>query len=279
MKYLDDITRARLKRELSWGQSTPSPDRYQRTMQLQREILEQYGRRGAEFIMAQQGLMTSPDDHGPWQLDGLDSRAAVDQVLAPVASLLPRLLATLRERIRYVIPARRDDASVLVYVTDRLLSDGRPHFQLLVGGAPNNAPQLAPRATYTGWQVPASLRLLCSVHDGFAVGSHGVLAARRMADLGEIMEGIDEEQPAASHACRDLLEFHPDGAGNCQAFFRCGADDPDPGTVFWDHELNELHAPKPFFEYVDDILAFCLRDETQCSDSMLTGLAVGRNLT
>lgn len=261
MKDLDDLTRARLKRELSWGHTTPSADRFQRTMRLQREILDQYGRRGAEFIMAQQGLMAGLSDQSPWHLDALDPVAAVEQVLAPVAHRLPRLMAALRERIRYVIPARRNDACVLVYVTDRVLRDGRPYFQLLVGGAPNPAPQLAPRATYMHWQVPASLQALCCVHDGFLAGSQGVLAAHRMADLGEIMEGIEEEQPAPTHACRDLLEFHPDGAGNCQAFFRQGRGDPDPGTVFWNHESNELTHAMPFFDYVDQVLAFCLRDE------------------
>lgn len=260
MEDLDELTRARLKRQLSWGDKQPSPERYQRTTSLQRAILDQYGRRGAEFIMAQQGLLAGVDGSCPWRLDDLAPAAAIDQVFGALASRLPRFISALKERVRWVIPARRDEAWVLVYVADCVLRDGRPYFQLVVGGAPDPAPRLSPRAYYAGWSVPESLRMLCQVHDGIAAGAQGVLAARRMADLGEIMEGIEEEQPSASHACRDLLEFHPDGAGNCQAFFRRAIYDPDPHTVFWDHEANALSGAMPFFDYVDQMLAEGLRD-------------------
>lgn len=261
MKELDEMTRARLKRELTWGETKPSPERYQRTTSLQRAILDQYGRRGAELIMAQQGLLAGVDDTCPWQLDELSAVEAVDHVLRSVSSKLPRFFNALKERVRWVIPARRDDAWVLVYVTDRMLRDGRPYFQLVIGGAPTATPRLSPRAHYSGWSVPDSLRILCQVHDGLAAGTQGVLAGRRMADLGEIMEGIEEEPPIEGHACKDLLEFHPDGAGNCQAFLRRGADDTDPISVFWDHETNVLTQQMPFFDYVDQVLAFSLRDE------------------
>ena len=260
MKDIDELTRARLTRELSRGEKQPSPERYRRITKLQRAILDQYGRRGAEFIMAQQGLLAGVDDSCPWRVAELEPAAAIEQVFGALASRLPRFITALKEGVRWVIPARRDATWVLVYVTDCVLRDGRPHFQLVVGGAPDPAPQLSPRACYAGWRVPASLRTLCQVHDGIAAGAQGVLAARRMADLGEIMEGIEEERPAASHACRDLLEFHPDGAGNCQAFFRRAGHDPDPETVFWDHEANALSGAVPFFEYVDQMLAAGLRD-------------------
>lgn len=261
MKELDDLTRARFRRELSWGDSKPTPERYQRTTGLQQFIMDQYGRRGAEFIMAQQGLMAGTDPSCPWQLDGMSTAEALEHVLGPLADRLPQFIAMLRARIRWVIPARRDGAWVLVYVTDRVLRDGRPYFQLVVGGAPDQDPQLAPRAYYTEWQVPTSLRALCLVHDGICANTNGVLAARRMADLGEIMAGIEEDLPETGHACRDLLEFHPDGAANCQAFYRRHLDDLDPITVFWNHETNELTRETPFFEYVDQMLARELRDE------------------
>lgn len=260
MKQLDELTRARLKRELACH-SRPSTEQYRRITGLQRAVIDQYGRRGAEFLMAQQGLVSVVDDSCPWQLDGLTPAAAVDQVFGPLRALLPAFVELLRQRVRWVVPARRDGAWVLVYVTDRSLRDGQPYFQLIVAGAPNPDPQLSPRASHAGWCVPQSLTLLCTVHDGICASQYGILPARRMADLGEIMDGIEEEPAPGQHACTDLLEFHPDGVGNCQAFFRRGADDADPVTVFWDHESNVLSNELPFFVYADQALAREVRDE------------------
>ncbi|QYF91689.1 SMI1/KNR4 family protein [Massilia sp. PAMC28688] len=262
-KELDELTRARLKRELSWGASKPTADRYQRTTDLQRAILDQYGRRGAEFILEQQGLRARTDAGCPWPVAGMAPADAVELVFGELAAVLPRFVAVLQERVRWVIPARRDDAWMLAYLTDRVLHDGRPHFQLVLGGAPNASPSLSPRAQYMGWSVPDSLRRLCLVHDGICSGAESILSARRMADLGEIMAGIEEEAPRPSHACKDLLEFHPDGVGNCQAFFRRSSRDTDPSTVFWDHESNELSREASFFEYVDRTLSLPLHDEAR----------------
>lgn len=260
MKQLDDLTRARLKRELAC-RTRPSTEQYRRITGLQRSVIDEYGRRGAEFLMAQQGLVSGVDDSCPWKLEGRTAAEAVDHVLGPVREHLPRFIAVLKERVRWVIPARRAGAWVLVYVTDRALRDGQPYFQLVVAGAPTHEPALSPRALHMGWHLPQSLARLCRVHDGICASQYGILPARRMADLGEIMHGIEEEPAPGQHACKDLLEFHPDGAGNCQAFFRRDMDDTDPVTVYWDHETNVLSNFAPFFEYADQALAREIRDE------------------
>jgi len=56
------------------------------------------------------------------------------------------------------------------------------------------------------------------------------------------------------YAFQDLLEFLPDGAGNCRALHRHSRDDADPLTVDWDHETWEISGEIRFFEFADDAL-------------------------
>jgi len=58
-----------------------------------------------------------------------------------------------------------------------------------------------------------------------------------------------------------LLEFCPDGAGNCQVFYRNGRNDADPSTADWDHDTCEVSDEVGFFEFVDERLLGFILDE------------------
>ncbi|SFG98581.1 hypothetical protein SAMN05518865_1279 [Duganella sp. CF458] len=263
MEQLNDLIRAQLKRDLIRDRALPFEPEFHRTTDLERSILDRFGRPGAEFIISQYDLVPSFDATCPWQIEGMEAIDAVEQVLSPLRRLLPEFLTTLEERIRWVVPVRSEGAWKLVYLVDRALYDGRPYYELIVGGAPNPTPRLSERAEAMGWIVPQSMRELCMVHDGLGALEGGMLASRNLVDLGELMDPIAKEQGFLpdDYQFQDLLEFCSDGAGNCQAFHRHSRDDADPLTVDWDHETREISGEMPFFEFADERLLGQILDE------------------
>ncbi len=263
MEQLNDLLRAQLKRELIRDESLPFQREFCRTTDLERSILDRFGRPGAEFIVNQNNLVPSFDATCPWQIEGLEAVDAVDKVLSPLRKLLPEFVSTLKERIRWVVPVRSEGNWKLVYLVDRALYDGRPYYELIVGGAPNSSPRLSNRAESLGWIVPQSINDLCRVHDGLGALNGGMLASQNLVDLGELMDPIAKEQKFVpdDYEFQDLLEFCSDGAGNCQAFHRQSRSDADPLTVDWDHETREISDEMPFFEFADERLASQILDE------------------
>ncbi|WP_028101293.1 SMI1/KNR4 family protein [Pseudoduganella violaceinigra] len=263
MEQLNSVIRTQLQRDLIRDEALPFMQEFCRTTNLERSILDQFGRPGAEFIVSLNNLVPAFDATCPWQIEGLDALDVVGKVLAPLRRLLPNFVSTLQERVRWVIPARSGDEWKLVYLVDRALYDGRPYYELIVGGAPNATPRLSDRAKSLGWTVPQSMQELCLVHDGFGAHDGGILASRLIVDLGEVMDPIAKEQGFVpdDYEFQDLLEFCPDGAGNCQAFHRQSRDDADPLTVDWDHETREISGGMPFFEFADERLLAQILDE------------------
>ncbi len=263
MMQLDEQTRERFTHELERDKRLPFDDDFRRTTDLERKILDQYGRAGAEFILRRNGLEPAHDDSCPWHIAHLDPVSAVRKVLGPLRDLLPQFIATLEERIRWVIPTRNKGVWMLAYVVDRALYDGRPYYGLITGGAPSAAPRLSERAEAIGWKLPLSYVILCEVHNGLGAIDGGILACEAAVDLGEMMEPIAAEQDfhPEGYAFQDLLEFFPDGSGNCQAFHRRSHEDADPPTVDWDHETRQISGEMPFFEFADEALQRQILDE------------------
>lgn len=263
MEQLNDLIRAQLKRDLIHDTALPFEKEFCRTTDLERSILDQFGRPGAEFIVRQNNLVPSFDATCPWKIEGLEPVDAVDKVLSPLRRLLPQFVSTLEERIRWVVPVRSGSDWKLVYLVDRALYDGRPYYELIVGGAPNSSPRLSDRAESLGWLVPQAMNKLCSVHDGFGALDGGILPSWYSVDLGELMDPIAKEQMFVpdNYEFQDLLEFCQDGAGNCQAFHRKSRNDADPMTVDWDHETREISGEMPFFEFADEKLLGQILDE------------------
>ncbi|MYM27195.1 hypothetical protein GTP58_02530 [Duganella sp. CY15W] len=263
MEELNDLISIQLKRDLIRDKALPFEREFCRTTNLERSILDQFGRAGAEFIIRQHNLVPSFDSTCPWQIEGLEAIDAVEKVLSPLRRVLPEFMAVLAERIRWVVPVRSEGDWKLVYLVDRALYDGRPYYELIVGGTPNSSPRLSDRAQSLGWGVPKSMNKLCLVHDGFGALDSGILTSRYLVDLGELMDPIAKEQGFVSddYEFQDLLEFSSDGAGNCQAFHRRSRDDLDPLTVDWDHETREISGETPFFEFADEMLLTQILDE------------------
>ena len=260
---LNDALRARYSAALETDRSKKFDDEFARTTNLEREILDEHGESGAKFLLERAGCVPSTDGTCPWQLDGLTAIASVRRVLQPLRKRLPEFLAELEARVRWVIPTRQGNEWVLTYVCDHNLYDGRAYYEILFGGPPNGTPRLSDRATSLGWLIPRSVSQFYAIHDGLVSTSRGILATSGLVDLGEIMDPIAAEQRfrPSGYTFQDLLEFSPDGAGNCQAFHRRRRDDSDPPTVDWDHETREISGEMDFWKFADEALLREILDE------------------
>lgn len=180
----------------------------------------------------------------------MDRAAAIETVFAPLADDVPNLIDALVERRKYLYVERQENSWRLHYFCDMRLHDGRPYYHVYTGGAPSSRPQANASLTSHGWPVPPDLARLYAVHDGFGP-IHG---GAEISVLADIMDPICQAQHnyPEDHEFRDLLEFHPDGCGNAQCFYR---QDGELTTVDWDHETWELSGEEDFFAYVDERLS------------------------
>jgi hypothetical protein len=248
---------------LGRDKAKPFDDEFARTTNLERAILDEHGRLGAEFLLQRIGF-ESTGDGTPWSVTSFeDARVVVRDVFSSLRADLPYFVDVLEDRVLWVFAGRIAATPTLAYVTDRVLYDGRRYFEVLFGGAPTTTPRLSDRAESLGWVVPRSLRSLCAVHDGLRSTDRGLSQCRELVDLGEIMDPIAAEQQyvPTGYRFQDLLEFFPDGSGNGQSFHRRHRDDDDPPTVDWDHETREISDESSFFEFTDQALAGQITDE------------------
>jgi hypothetical protein len=260
---LEESLRERYSRALERDKSKTFDDEFERTTNLERQILDEHGENGARFLLERAGYVPSTDTTCPWRIEGLSAVASVRHVLGPLRNKLPEFLAELEQRVRWVLPARQGHEWVLTYFCHRALHDGRAYYEIMFGGPPNKTPRLSDRATSLGWVVPRSVSQVYAIHDGLVSTDGGILASSALVDLGQIMDPIAAEQRfrPSGYTFQDLLEFLPDGAGNCQAFHRRRKDDPDPPTVDWDHETREIADEVEFFAFSDEALLREILDE------------------
>lgn len=258
---MDARLRASYTAQLVRDREKKFDDEFLRTTDLERAILDEHGEDGARFLLERMGLSLAIDDVPPWPIDGLAPSDAVRKIFGPVREQLPEFIEALEERVRWVIPAKRKSQWVLTYM--RSLYDGRRYYEVIFGGPPNPTPTVSQRAASLGWTVPTSIARLYRVHDAISSTGGGLVASSDLVDLGELMDPIAEEQHFIPRGYRfqDLLEFYPDGAGNCQSLHRRRKNDADPPTVDWDHETREISDEMPFFEFADEALSREVLDE------------------
>lgn len=227
-----------------------------RTTDLERQLVDQHGFDAIRFIFESRNsanyfaLGDFPNDC-PWaHLNTLDIRAFIETVFAPIASKIPTLIQALRDRCSHLYAEKTDTTWVLHYFLDIMLYDGRRYYVIYSGGAPNFSPQPNACLTQYDWPVPRDLARLYAIHDGFGP----ILSNDSITVMAEMMDKICQEQNTfpEGYQYRDLLEFHPDDAGNAQCFYR---QDDNFTTVDWDHEIWEISKPQELFSHIDEQLS------------------------
>ncbi len=227
-----------------------------RIMDLERKLVDEHGLAAIQLIFEKESggnyfaLGDFPADC-PWAgLNGMDRTAAIKTVFAPLAEDVPTLIAAIVERCSHLYVERQQGAWRLHYFCDMQLYDGRRYYHVYTGGPPNPRPQPNASLTNHGWPLPPDLARLYAVHDGFGP----IHSSEEINVMADMMDPICQAQKTApeGYEFRDLLEFHPDGCGNAQCFYRQAGEFP---TVDWDHELWQISGGEDFFAYVDDRLS------------------------
>ncbi|MBI1891263.1 MAG: hypothetical protein HYS18_11485 [Burkholderiales bacterium] len=227
-----------------------------RTTDLERQLVNRYGFDAIRLIFEDRNsanyfpLGQLPHDC-PWtHLNGLDLRSAIEKIFAPIAADVPTLIETLAERCEHLYAEKSEATWALHYFLNMTLYDERPYYHIYSGGPPNLSPRINPCLAKYDWPIPSDLARLYAVHDGFGP----ILGTEHICVMAEIMDPICQKQDTypEGYQFRDLLEFHPDGAGNAQCFYR---QDGKFTTVDWDHEVWEISGPQDFFDYIDQRLS------------------------
>ncbi|MGB7345714.1 MAG: hypothetical protein WBD20_15975 [Pirellulaceae bacterium] len=227
-----------------------------RTTDLERQLVDKHGFDAIRLIF--EGCNSAnyfplgdlPDDC-PWaHLNALDVVSSIQAVFAPVAMELPNLMESLCGRCEHLYAEEKDAKWTLHYFLSMMLYDGRRYYQIYSGGSPNPNPQPNPCLAKYDWPIPSDLARLYAIHDGFGP----ILDSQTITVMAEMMDKICKDQGTypEGYQYQDLLEFHPDGAGNAQCFYR---HDDGYQTVDWDHEIWEISGPQDFFPYIDERLS------------------------
>jgi len=227
-----------------------------RTTDLERKLVDQYGFDAIRLIFEERNsinyfpLGRFPNGC-PWaHLNGLELTAAIEHVFASINREIPALLEALSERCGCLYAEKKESTWLLHYFLDMTLYDHRPYYVIYTGGPPNPSPQVNACLAKFNWPIPGDLARLYAVHDGFGP----ILSSEHIAVMAEMMDPICQKKKAYPDGYKfcDLLEFHPDGAGNGQCFLR---QDGKFTTVDWDHEVWEISGPRDFFAYIDERLS------------------------
>lgn len=226
-----------------------------RTTNLERRLVDEYEFDAIRLIHGDRSESIQPlgeiPEACPWfQLNGFDLPSAIRHTFAPLAAELPRLVALLQERCSHLYVEESDGKWLLHYFLDVTLYDRRRYYHVYTAGVPNVDPQASPTLSEYGWSIPDDLVRFYSVHDGFGP----ILGSGDLSVMAKMMDPIcrAENFSPSGYRFADLLEFHPDDAGNAQCFHR---DGERCMTVDWDHETWELSGEQEFFTYVDERLS------------------------
>lgn len=254
---LTEELRAAYRRELQRDPDLEFDPEWIRTTDLERTLIDQYGFAGVQLVFESSNsqnyypLGRLPAE-SPWsQLNGKGLTEAIDTNFQAIADRIPNLIRVMKERCAHIYAEKRDDVWSLHFLLNMTLHDGRRYYHVYTGGPPVVTPTVNANLAKYQWELPADLRALYAIHDGFGP----VLNSRQIVVMAEMMDPICKElgHTPDDYRYADLLEFLPDGVGNAQCFHRRGNSQPQ--TVDWDHETWELSAPSPFFEFIDEQLS------------------------
>ena len=236
---------------------------FNRTTDLEISLIRQYGFQGIKLIFESQNsenyhLLGQLPDDSPWSsLNNKSMDAAIDTIFASIKGKVPRLVSTMKSRVRHIYAEQKGSQWRLHYLLDMKLYDGRDYFRIYTGGNPNSDAEPNKMLLKYDWTLPTELKAFYAIHDGFGANPDSifVLSSEQLSVMAEMMNPIVVEQGVSpeGYLFEDLLEFFPDGAGNGQSFIR--TKESNSFTVDWDHETWEISEPKGFFQFIDQRLS------------------------
>ena len=252
----DEQQKIRYRVELKRNPDKEFGPEFDRTTDLETSIVDQHGFEAIRLIFEDRNSVNyfqlgELPPLCPWaHLNGKNVDAAIDTLFEPIADGVPNLIEALKDRCKFLYAERNGESWTLHYFLDIVLYDGRRYYHIYSGGEPNSIPDTNASLVKYHWNVPNDLRRLYAIHDGFGP----ILGSNEIRVMAQMMDPICKAQDSfpEDYQFLDLLEFHPDGAGNGQCFHRQG---DQLATVDWDHETWEISGEQEFFDYLDERLS------------------------
>lgn len=250
-----------LRNELKRDTAKEFNPEFVRTTNLEYSIIETYGFEGVKLVLERQNskgfyLLGDFPAACPWSgLNATTNTEFIDQNFKSISKDIPTLLASLKNRCKFIYAEKRENTWQVHYLLEMKLYDDRSYFKIYTGGAPllNAAPNKNLKAY--DWQVPDDLKKFYSVHNGFGEinDANFVMGNDDIKVMAAMMDPICKEQNTCpeGYSFSDLLEFFPDGARNAECFHKNGSN----MTVDWDHEVWEISGEVGFFEFINERMA------------------------
>lgn len=235
-----------------------------RTTNFERKIINDFGFEGIEFILKKDSpksnffpLENFPKE-SPWfNLNSKSISNLISENFNSLENVIPDLISALKERCKFIFLEKTGQNWFLCYFLDCKLYDGRDYYRIYKGGIPNLNPKPNEYLAKNNWDIPKDLKRFYAIHDGFGelTDCNFILNCNELRLLGELMNPVCKEYDNYPEGYKfdDLLEFFPDGSGNCQCFFRYQSE--TNFTVDWDHDTWELGEKENFFDFINEILS------------------------
>lgn len=231
-----------------------------RTTNLEHELIHQYGFDGVQLVFESRNgsnfhnLGTFPADC-PWlPSNDLSICEFISHNFASIASKIPNLMASLKERCQFIFAEKKETTWYLHYLLSMKLYDERDYFRIYTGGTPLLNAQPNQNLKSFNWDLPNDLKTFYQIHNGFGeLYAQYIMTNDQINVMAEMMDPICKQQNVQpeGYSFNDLLEFYPDGAGNAQCFYKNKGNT----TVDWDHEVWEISGEIDFFEFINQRLA------------------------
>ncbi len=229
-----------------------------RTTNLENKIVNKYGFDGIKLVFESRNssnyyqLGDFPKEC-PWtNLNDKNIKEFINENFKSISRKIPNLLASLKDRCKFIYVERKGNTWHLHYLLDMKLYDDRNYFKVYTGGAPLLNPEPNNNLKSFNWNIPTDLNSFYAIHDGFGeiYDAYFIMANDDIKVMAEMMNPICKEQNAQpeGYSFNDLLEFYPDGGGNAQCFYKNNGNT----TVDWDHEVWEISGEIGFFEFINE---------------------------
>ncbi|MDJ1505297.1 hypothetical protein [Xanthocytophaga agilis] len=259
--------------ELQYNSEKVFREEYIRTTNLEYQIILKHGYNGVKMFL--QKIHTDdylregngeyfswgelPADCPWYQFNDLELLSFIDRNFSSIHTRIPDLLAAMKQRCIYIVAEKLRDQWYLHYLFTRQLYDGREYYFIYTGGPPNPAPTPSQELQKYDWYIPADLRTLYAIHDGFGAVSDrfSILSSNKLKVLASLMDPIckDQNDWPEKYSFENLMVFFPYMDGNSRCFYWCDKTVDEIGTIYWDHETWDITSPIPLFECMNRELA------------------------
>lgn len=250
MKQLTNQLKEQYKKELEYNPKKDFYSEFDRTSELQMEIINTYGFEGLQLVLKNENIInlgSFPADC-PWHsINNYDIPKAIDATFSIEGKTIESgFIDEIKNRCFNIFTEKTKDGWQLSYVISFKLYTEKSLYSVITGGTPQTTDALQKIFKKLNWEMPDELNEFYSIHNGlFKDGETIVTPAERLQNLKKTypdLEELTELKP------EDVLRIADDGAGNLIGYVR---HHEYLDVIDIDHETLEINNMYGLFGYLD----------------------------